>query len=101
MCENIPNLDLIVIGLFVLLHVDVDGEMCVNVAHLVLIALRDANDQVVDDGLDRAEGCHIFATAVVDLDLHDRLLWQREADGDVGEVFCQCALEMECQLCLR
>ena len=48
--------------------------MCVHVAHLVLVALCDADDQVVDNSLDGAEGCDIFARAVVDFDLNDRFL---------------------------
>lgn len=83
-----PNLDLVVIGLLVLLHVDIDGEMRIHVTHLVLVALGDANDQIVDDGLDSAEGSDILARAVVDLDLDDRFLGQREAHRDVREIFC-------------
>ena len=48
--------------------------MCVHVSHLVLVALCDADDQVVDDSLDGTEGCDIFARAVVNLDLNDRFL---------------------------
>jgi hypothetical protein len=83
-----PNLNFVVIGLLVLFHVDVDGEMGVHVAHLVLVAFRDADDQVVDDGLNGAERGDVLAAAVVDLDLYDGFLGQGEADGDVGEVFC-------------
>lgn len=65
--------------------------MGIHVAHLVLVAFGDADDQVVDDGPDGAEGCDIFAGAVVDFDLNDAFLGKREADGDVGEIFRQCA----------
>ena len=45
--------------------------MCIHVAHLVLVALCDADDQIVDDTLDGAESCDVFARAVVNLDLDD------------------------------
>jgi hypothetical protein len=70
-CAGSPDLNLVVVGLFVLLHVDVDWEVCVHVAHLVLVTLCDADDQVVDNSLDGTEGCDIFARAVVNFDLHD------------------------------
>jgi hypothetical protein len=35
-----------------LLNVDVDGEMGIHIAHLVLVALGNTRDQVVDDRLD-------------------------------------------------
>lgn len=61
--------------------------MCVHISHLVLVALGNADDQVVDDSLDSAQRRDILARAVVDLDLDDGFLRQREAHGDVGEVF--------------
>jgi hypothetical protein len=39
-------------SLLVLLDIDVDGEMGIDVTHLVLEALGDADDQVVDEGTD-------------------------------------------------
>ena len=45
----VPDLDLIKSSLVALVQVDVDGEMGVDVAHLVLEALGDADDQVVDE----------------------------------------------------
>ena len=62
--------------------------MRIHVTHLVLVALGDANNQIVDDGLDSAEGSDILARAVVDLDLDDRFLGPREAHRDVREIFC-------------
>jgi hypothetical protein len=87
----IPNLDLIKTSLFVLLNVDVDWEMGVDVSHFVFITLGDANDEVLDDGLDSAESSDIFAAAVVDLDRDNIFLGEGEADGQVGEIFCQFA----------
>jgi hypothetical protein len=47
--RDIPDLQVVEVGLLVLLDVDVDGEMGVDVAHLVLVALGDAGDEVLDD----------------------------------------------------
>lgn len=52
LADEVSDLDLPQIGLAVLLDVDVDGEMGVDVAHLVLEALGDTDDQVVDEGAD-------------------------------------------------
>jgi len=87
----IPNLDLIKTSLLVLLNVDVDWEMGVDVSHLVLIALCDTGDEVLDDGLDSAESGDIFAAAVVDLDRDNVFLGEGEANGKVGEIFGQFA----------
>ncbi len=48
------------------------GEMGIDVAHLVLEALGDADDQVVDEGADCAEGGDVLADAMVDLDADRR-----------------------------
>lgn len=91
MVNFIPNLNLIKTSLLVLLNVDVDWEMGVDVSHLVPITLCDADDEVLDDGLDSAESSDIFAAAVVDLDRDNVFLGEGEADGKVGEIFCQFA----------
>ena len=66
---DIPNLNLIQPSLTILVDVDVDREMGVDVAHLVLKSFGDANDQVVDDGSDGTEGCDCLAGAVMKLDV--------------------------------
>ena len=40
---------------------DVDGEVCVDGAHLVAIALGDALDHVLDVRADRADGSDLLA----------------------------------------
>lgn len=92
--ENPPDLNLPQAGLLVLLEVDVDGEMGVDVSHLVLEALGDADDQVVDDGPHRPERSDILARAVVDLNTDNVLLGPREAHGHVVKVLDEfsCAL---------
>lgn len=52
MRSAIPDINLVQPSLGVLFNVDVDGEMCVDVAHLVLKALGNSNDEVVDDRFD-------------------------------------------------
>lgn len=86
----IPDLDLVdTVAVFV--QVDVDGEMGVDVTHLVLEALGDTNDQVVHDGADGTEGGDILADTVVDVDGDDAGLRLGEGDGDVGQVLDQLA----------
>ena len=69
-----------------LVQVDVDGKVGVDVAHLVLEALGDADDEVVDEGADGAQCCHVFAGAVVHFDPDDVLLRVREADAEMAQV---------------
>jgi len=52
-------------SLVVLVYVDVDGEMCVDVSHLVLEALGNTNDQVVNESSDCAESSDVLAGTVV------------------------------------
>ena len=71
----------------VLLNVDVDGEMGIDISHLVFVALGDTNDQVLDDGLHGSEGCDVLSRAMVDFDVYELLafgvLGKGEGDGDV------------------
>ena len=86
MQDNIPDLNLKQTSLAVLVHVDVDGEMCVDVSHLVPEALGDTNDQVVDEGSDGSEGCDVLSGAMVQLDVDEVLLGVREVDSQVVQV---------------
>ena len=65
--------------------------MGIDVAHLVLEALGDTDDQVVDEGADGAEGGNVLADTVVDLDADQVLLDDREVDGDVAQVLGELA----------
>lgn len=60
--KEVTNLD----GVTLTVDDDVDGKVSVDVAHLVLEAFGDANDHVVDQGADGANGGHVLAAAVVD-----------------------------------
>jgi hypothetical protein len=62
---NVPDLNLIQTSLSVLVHIDVDWEMCIDVSHLVLEALCDSDDQVVDEGSDSSEGSDVLSRTVV------------------------------------
>ena len=69
--------------------------MGVDVAHFVLVALRHADYEVVDYCSHSAKGCDVLPRAMVDfyLDYIATLFvfGEGEANGDVGEVFCQFA----------
>lgn len=80
LADEVADLDLEQARLVVLLDVHVDGEVGVDVAHLVLEALRHADDEVVDEGADGAERRDVLARAVVQLDVDDVLGWVREGD---------------------
>lgn len=86
LANEVADLNLEEAGLLVLLKVDVDGKMGVDVAHLVLEALGDTDDHVVDDGADGAQSGDILAVAVVDLDRDGVLGGVAEADSQVAEV---------------
>lgn len=83
---HIPDFNLIQASLVVLIHVDVDGEMCVDVSHLVLVTLGDTNDQVVDKSADCSESGDILSSTVMQFDVDDLLLWVREVDCEMVEV---------------
>lgn len=91
LANEVSDLDLEQASLGILADVDVDGEMGVHVAHLVLEALGDADDHVVDQGADCAEGSDILAGAVVELDVDEALLGVGEVDGEMGEVLDELA----------
>lgn len=79
-CHDVPDLNLEKTSLRVFLNADVDGEMGVDVAHLVLETSRDADDEVVDEGFDGPEGGHVLPYAVMKLDVDDVLRGMREGD---------------------
>jgi hypothetical protein len=97
LADEVSDLDLVVARLTVLLDIDVDGEMGIDVSHLVLVALRYADDQVVDEGADGAQRGDVLARAVVDLDADHVLGGTRKADGQVTNVL----LKLACFPCVR
>lgn len=52
-------------SLLVGVNVDVDRKMCIDVAHLVLVALGDTNNHVGDQGLDGTQSSDVLAGAMV------------------------------------
>jgi len=60
--QEVADLD----GLLIIGNNDVDGEMGVDEAHLVLVTLGDTNDHVVNQGADGAEASNVLALAVPD-----------------------------------
>ncbi len=65
--------------------------MSVDVTHLVLEALGDTDDEVVDDGADGAEGSDTLARAVVHLNGDKVLLGAAEGNGNVREILGELA----------
>jgi len=89
LAQEVSDLNLHAVGLVVLLEVDVDGEMGVDVAHLVLVALGDTDDHVVDESADGTESGDVLAGTVVHLDGDNILLGVRERDGQVREILLE------------
>lgn len=42
--------------------------MGIDISHLILEALRNADDQVVDDGFDGSESCNVLAGTMMQFD---------------------------------
>lgn len=78
---HIPNFNLVQASLRVLLNVHVDGEMCVDVTHLVFESLGHTDNKIVDEGLNGSEGRDILAGAVVEFNSDDARGRSGEADG--------------------
>lgn len=86
---SIPDLNNPKAGVVVLVKVDVDGEMGVDVTHLVLEALGDTNDHVVDERAHGAESGDVLAGTVVHLDLNGVGIGLLEGDGQVTKVLLE------------
>ena len=84
--SNIPDLDAGGASRGVLLNVDIDGEMRVDVTHLVLVALGDTGDQVLDKRLDGPESSDRLADTMVKLNEDRGRSPGVEGDGKVLEV---------------
>ena len=65
--------------------------MCIHISHLVLEALRDTNDQVVDECSDGSESSDILSGTVVQFDVDYILLGVREVDCQMAEVLRELA----------
>ena len=82
-------------SLVVLLDIDVDGKVSIDVSHLVLVAFRDANHQVLNERFNGSEGSDVLSRPMVDFDL-DKLisslvLRKVEGNSDVRKVLGQFA----------
>jgi hypothetical protein len=89
--SHIPDLHDGSASLLVLLNVDVDGEMRVDVAHLVLVSLGNTGDQVLDQGLDGPQSGDVLADTMVQLDADDLGALGDEGDSEVLEVLDELA----------
>ena len=84
--SNIPHFHFKKIRLLVLIDIDVDGKMCVDVSHFVLVTLGDANDHVVDDGADGSEAGNGFSGTMVHFNADGVTFCVLEGYGKVLEV---------------
>lgn len=75
--------------------------MGVDVSHLVLEALGDTDNQVVDEGSDCAESGDVLSGTVVQLNVDDILLWVREVHSQVVEVLGELACPLVSPSCPR
>ena len=82
-----PDVDLVKPSLGVLFDVDIDREMCIDIAHLVLETLGHADDEVVDESLDGPERSDILAGTVVEFNVDGVGIRSGEADGEMGKIF--------------
>jgi hypothetical protein len=89
--SHIPDLHEGSASLLVLLNVDVDGEMRVDVAHLVLVSLGNTGDQVLDEGPDGPQGGDVLADTMVQLDADNVGALGDEGDSEVLEVLDELA----------
>jgi hypothetical protein len=65
--------------------------MGVYVSHLVLVALGDANNQVLDEGADGSESGDILAGAVVNLNADEVGLGFGEVDSQMAQILYELA----------
>jgi hypothetical protein len=83
--DEVSDFDLPQASLVALVQVDVDGEMGVDISHLVLEALGDTDNHVLDDGSDGTQSGDVLTVAMVDLDRDGVLLGVSEVDGQVAQ----------------
>jgi hypothetical protein len=85
--QEVSDLDL----LGVISNDDIDRKMGIDVTHLVLEALGNANDHVVDNGSDGSDACDMLAVAMV----HDKfelvIFNKLDFHVEVTKVLCQFA----------
>lgn len=60
--------------------------MGIDVSHLILEALRNADNQVVDEGFDGSERCNILAGTMMEFDIDDVFRRMGEADRKMSQV---------------
>lgn len=61
--------------------------MGVDISHLILEALRNADNQVVDDGFDGSECSNVLACTMMQFDIDEIFRRMGEADREMGQVF--------------
>lgn len=84
--SNVPNVNLKKPALRILLDIDINGKMGVDISHLILEALRNTDNQVVDYGFDGSECCNILAGTMMQFDIDEVFRRMGEADREMGQV---------------
>lgn len=60
--------------------------MGIDISHLILEALRNADNQVVDEGFDGSQRCNILAGTMMQFDIDDVFRRMGEADRKMSQV---------------
>lgn len=84
--SNVPNVNLKKPALRILFDIDIYGKMGIDISHLILEALRNADNQVVDEGFDGSERCNILAGTMMQFDIDDVFRRMGEADRKMSQV---------------
>jgi hypothetical protein len=85
LAQEVADLD----GSLIIGDNNVDGEMGVDEAHLVLVTLGDTDDHVVDQGADGAEASNVLALAVPDNEAEAGGIQLNNVHLDVTEVLVE------------
>ena len=75
-----PYLNIVESSFRILLNVHIDGEMRIDISHLVFEPFRNTEDEIVDDCLDCAEGSDVLTSAMVEFNVDGGLRRTGEAD---------------------
>ena len=67
----------------------VDGEMGIYKTHLVPEALRDSDDEVVNEGSNGAQACIVLSSTLPDLQEDLVPLLRRDVHGDMSNILLQ------------
>jgi len=93
--KYVPDFNIVQPGLLILFNVDVDREMCINIAHLIAESFCYPKNHVIDDCSDGAKRSDGLPDSMVELNIDDVLLWVRKGDGKMAQVFGEFACHFQ------